>query len=53
MHNDLDSLDNFLEKKGNPKIGVIGAGKLGLCLALNISSSGKKVPKDFSTSLLT
>ena len=32
MLNDLDALDNFVEKK--TKIGVIGACRLGICFAL-------------------
>ena len=35
---DLDALDNFVErdfkKSLKPKIGVVGAGRLGICFAL-------------------
>ena len=43
MYNDLDSLDNFLDRKDNPKIGVIGAGRLGICFALLVDEAGFNV----------
>ena len=43
MYNDLDSLDNFLDRKDNPKIGVIGAGRLGICFALLVDKAGYDV----------
>jgi nucleotide sugar dehydrogenase len=43
MLNDLDSLDNFLDKKDNPRIGVIGAGRLGICFALLVDEAGYDV----------
>jgi len=42
MLNDLDSLDNFIDKKGH-KIGVIGAGRLGICFALLVDKAGYDV----------
>ena len=42
MLNDLDSLDNFIDKKGH-KIGVIGAGRLGICFALLEDKAGYDV----------
>ena len=42
MLNDLDSLDNFIDKKGH-KIGVIGAGRLGICFALLVDEAGFNV----------
>ena len=42
MLNDLDSLDNFIDKKGH-KIGVIGAGRLGICFALLVDAAGYDV----------
>ena len=41
MLNDLDALDNFVEKK--TKIGVIGAGRLGICFALLVDRAGYDV----------
>ena len=38
---DLDALDNFVEKK--TKIGVIGAGRLGICFALLVDRVGYDV----------
>ena len=38
---DLDALDNFVEKK--TKIGVIGAGRLGICFALLVDKAGYDV----------
>jgi nucleotide sugar dehydrogenase len=38
---DLDALDNFVEKK--TKIGVIGAGRLGICFALLVDRAGYDV----------
>ena len=38
---DLDALDNFVEKK--TKIGVIGAGRLGICFALLVDQAGYDV----------
>jgi len=38
---DLDALDNILDKK--PKIGVIGAGRLGICFALLADRAGYDV----------
>mgnify|MGYP003120155789 CR=1 FL=1 len=43
MLNDLDSLDKFLDKKDNPRIGVIGAGRLGICFALLVDEAGYDV----------
>jgi nucleotide sugar dehydrogenase len=42
MLNDLDALDTFVEKKGH-KIGVIGAGRLGICFALLVDAAGYDV----------
>ena len=42
MYNDLDALDNFIDKKGH-KIGVIGAGRLGICFALLVDAAGYDV----------
>ena len=40
---DLDALDNILDKIKKPKIGVIGAGRLGICFALLVDRAGYDV----------
>lgn len=40
---DLDALDNILDKIKKPKIGVIGAGRLGICFALLVERAGYDV----------
>ena len=42
MLNDLDSLDKFVERKSHT-IGVIGAGRLGICFALLVDAAGYDV----------
>ena len=42
MLNDLDALDKFVERKSHT-IGVIGAGRLGICFALLADRAGYKV----------
>ena len=42
MLNDLDALDKFVERKSH-RIGVIGAGRLGICFALLVDAAGYNV----------
>jgi nucleotide sugar dehydrogenase len=40
---DLDALDNFVDRNPKPNIGVIGAGRLGICFALLADRAGYNV----------